>query len=688
MRPASITIPGAIDSLEHSTSWARRIILGISGAMLIFAPLAYGAVHPWAYFSLGLIATATSLSLLAYLLYKICARPQATLAIPYPPLWWLAVGLLLLVMSQVCAWPQGLMASLSPRALDIRALGSSYGLAAWLPLSLNPHATLLEALKLFPAVVFFFIVLYTIKTKEQLLGMVGLILAIALFETFYGFWHYRSHLIWGWKNPYNQSGLLGTFINSNHVATLLAMAILLGYGLFLGLKPDSPVRGGDIAGGRWLRQWSLPEYAEPQLRRFLLLFLVLVLGVGLIYTRSRGGMLSLGFGFLLMVLLLLGQRWQKGNFIFIVFLLLSALLFSLILGSNLLSHWLVPNDHYARHRAFKAALVLFREYPWVGSGIGTFGDLFYRYQTGEMRDYYYLYTHSDWLQLLVESGLAGFALVTAGWLVFLTGLVKQWCRRQDTLARGLGLGGIAALGAGSCHALLDFPWHIPAITLIFSGIAAITYITLRYRFSGNEAGFSAPLSISSYFRKTVILVILGLMVVQIAIGVQICYSWLADSAAPMEIDSTRVAPRLGVEDFHRALTFNTKNSKYYLGLAEALEKSGAGGQALAEAEQSLRAAIFYAPANWRYHLKLADFYLRHYQEAPTYRIPVALRELVAAVTLFPQSALLYFRIASALEWAEKYYPGVVPRELRGRQSSYRKQALFLDPSLEKYFTGK
>ena len=683
----SSTFQPRICLLPQAASWGRRIIIGVSGGILIFAPLAYGAVHPWAYFSIGMITTLTSLTLLIFLLYQIYANPHKAMIIPYPPLWWLAIGLIILATIQIHSWPQDLVARLSPKALAIRSLGNFYGLAALLPLSLNANATLLEVLKLWPAVVLFFTLLFTINRKGQLLGLVGLILAVALFETFYGFWYYRSHLIWGWKNPNPTSGLFGTFINNNHLATFLVMAILLGYGLFLGLKPTPVANPSNLSGREWFRKWSLPEYAEPELRRFLLLFLLLVLVVALISTRSRGGMLSLIFGFLLMTLTLMGRKWQKGHLFMIVFFLLSALMFGLLLGSNLVLSWFMYID-YTRYQIYKAALVLFREFPWLGSGIGTFGDLFFRYQSGEMQEYYYMYTHSDWLQLLLETGLAGFVLVTAGWLIFLTSLVKQWYRRQDTLARGLGLGGISALGAGSFHALVDFPLHIPAITLVFAGIAAITYLILFYRFSEETSGSLPIVSLSVKYRKTTILAILGLIVIQLAIGVQVCYSWLAESTAPVEINSTRVTPRLGEEDFRRALTFNSSNSKYYLGLAEALEKSGTGKQTLAQAEQSLQAAIFYAPANWEYRLKLADFLLRHYQEAPNQRIPAALRELAAAVNLFPHSAILYMRIASTSEWAEKYYPGIVPRELRGRQDYYRSQAVKLDPGLAKYFTVK
>lgn len=676
------TLPPGICALEKTSSWGRRLVIAISGGVLIFAPLAYGAVHPWAYYSVALLLTFLSLALTIAELYEIWGKPTTVIVLPYPPLWWLGLGLVLLLLIQILPWPQGAVKWLSPRAWEIRSLGAGFGMSQYPPISLNPASTLLEGLKVWPAVVLFFVLIYTINTKGQLLGMVGLILAVALFETFYGFWHYRSHLIWGWKNPYVDSGLLGTFINGNNLATLLAMAVLLGYGLFLGLKPTSLGINGNLSGWARLRQRSLPEYAEPELRRFLLLLFLLILVIGLIFTGSRGGMLSLLFGFLLIALLIKRRGLHKGHLFIIVFFLLSALLFSIILGSSLALSRFQNIAQYERYRAFKGALALFREFPLLGSGLGTFGDLFYQHKWTRIgEDYYYLYTHSDWLQLLLETGIAGLALVAAGWLLFFTSLAQQWGRRQDTLARGLGLGGIAALGAGTFHALVDFPFHIPAIALLFAGIAAITYLTVYGHFQDGASGSLPTVHFPVNYRKAAMGAIIGLIGVQLAIGVQIYYSWLAENAAPMEINSTRAAPKLEVEDFRRALALNFRNSKYYLGLAEALETSGTGGQALAEAEQSLQAAILYAPANWGYHVKLANFSLRYYQKAPNLRLPIALRELAAAVALFPQSAVLHFRIASALGWAEKYYPGTVPQELRGRRAYYMGQALNLEPSL-------
>src|SRR5208283_5067936 len=150
-------------------------------------------------------------------------------------------------------------------------------------------------------------------------------------------------------------------------------------------------------------------------------------------------------------------------------------------------------------------------------------------------------------------------------------------------------------------------------------------------------------------------------------------------AAPTEFDSTRAPQQLTGKDFQKALAYNPRNSWYYLGLAESLEqeKEPLDGMSLS----SLQTAIFYAPANWGYHLQMAEFCLRQYQKDPARYLPMALKEFGAAVKLFPESPLLQYRLGSVLIWVASYYPGLVPPELKGQGKLYLARAIELDPRL-------
>jgi O-antigen ligase len=667
-------------------TWGRYLVIGVSGGLLIFAPLAFGAVHPWAYFPIALILSIVSLGTLTFGLYLTWTGPGKERFLPYPPIWWCAAGLGALILVQLTPWAQGLVRWLSPSAWEIRALGNGFGLADHIPLSLNPNGTILETLKLWPAMVLFFILIYTVSTRRQIRGLVVLILAVALFEVFYGFWHFQSHLIWGWKNHYTGTRLCGTFINSNHLAFFLNMAILLGFGLFLAQRKITPNRPEASSAWNHVRRLSRAENLEPKLKGFFLLFLLLLLVVGLIFTGSRGGMISLAAGFGLMALLIWGQRWAKGHIYLMLGFLLAAMLYSLLLGSSqlLVSRFRDLTDK-ERYYAMKGAWSIFKAYPLVGSGLGTFGEVFYQFEPAELQGKYFIYTHNDWLQLLAETGILGFLIMLVAWLLFFSGLIRQWRQRHDVFARYLTLGGIAAMGAAVFQSLAEFPFHIPALFLAFACLAAITYLTGYSRLQRDWHHFSYPTLKFPGHRYASTLILLGLMGVQVVFLGQIWHQFRAEGAAPTAPNSTCLPPKLKVKDFQRALSFNPRNSQYFLGLTEALEKDPKeNGGPLPEEENYLKSAIMQAPSYWGYRLKLAEFYLKRQEHDPARYIPAGLMEMLAAVKLFPESGALHFSLASALAWAERYYSGLIPLELRDRCNYHFVEAIKMDPRLRQF----
>ena len=151
---------------------------------------------------------------------------------------------------------------------------------------------------------------------------------------------------------------------------------------------------------------------------------------------------------------------------------------------------------------------------------------------------------------------------------------------------------MAALAAGAFHALLDFPFHIPALSLLFAAIAALTYLAVYHHQRGGEKIFLSPtLKFPVRHRAALGVLILGLGAVQLAYGVQVCYYWMAESAAPTAINSTRISSQPKTADFERALAITPTNSMDYLGLATAVETEAGGDKAaILKVEKSLKAA--------------------------------------------------------------------------------------------------
>jgi O-antigen ligase len=113
-----------------------------------------------------------------------------------------------------------------------------------------------------------------------------------------------------------------------------------------------------------------------------------------------------------------------------------------------------------------------REHPFFGWGLGTFSTVY-----PSFRSFYSKFevneAHNDFLQLLVETGVVGFALMTVFLvLVFRNGMysIEHWRRdpgASTTLAALLGCTGLLI------HGMSDFNMQIPANAALFVALTAI-----------------------------------------------------------------------------------------------------------------------------------------------------------------------------------------------------------------------
>jgi O-antigen ligase len=112
----------------------------------------------------------------------------------------------------------------------------------------------------------------------------------------------------------------------------------------------------------------------------------------------------------------------------------------------------------------------------LGSGLGTFADVFRRYQ-GRGIVGFADHAHNDYAELLVELGVAGLAVMA----LLLAAYVMRWrpvlasrhSRRLRFLQIAAGLGMLAMI----LHGIFDFNFHVPANAIYFSLLAGIFFFT-------------------------------------------------------------------------------------------------------------------------------------------------------------------------------------------------------------------
>ena len=122
-----------------------------------------------------------------------------------------------------------------------------------------------------------------------------------------------------------------------------------------------------------------------------------------------------------------------------------------------------------------------RKHPWLGSGAGTYERYFLQHEPsgiGRVRD-----AHGLYIETLAELGPVGLAILLATLLVPLAVAVRA---RRDRLVA-------AAVGAYTVfvvHALVDWDWELPAVTLV--GLLCACAILIGARAAEDTRGISTP----------------------------------------------------------------------------------------------------------------------------------------------------------------------------------------------------
>jgi O-antigen ligase len=125
------------------------------------------------------------------------------------------------------------------------------------------------------------------------------------------------------------------------------------------------------------------------------------------------------------------------------------------------------------HDSFGSRAILYRdtwrmarEKPWCGWGLGSYPTVFFLYNTQQYgaADHLPMYfndAHSDWLQSVAETGLAGTALLG------LTALVPLFRRWRASLRSPLSLYLLSGCGLLVLYAGLEFPFDNGAVAIAF-----------------------------------------------------------------------------------------------------------------------------------------------------------------------------------------------------------------------------
>ena len=436
--------------------WIIKILLML---LLIFTPFAMGSVELWAFSTMEI----GILFIIVLWVIQSIVNKEPIMRHPKYRIPMFVLGLFLcFVLLQMVSLPATIIKVISPKTYGLREqlqiTGSTIGFTS---ISFFPHATKVEFFKWVMLAGFFLLLLNWklsdngFKITKQLMVI---ILLVGSFESLFGLFKLFSGT--------SELGLgMGTFVNRNHFAGYLLMVIPLTIG-FLFSRGAQSFRKPT----HWLHRLSVLDG-----KSLLIGFSVVVMILGLILSASRMGILSLLFSFSLIILLVRnpreGSRFSKRS----VFILGLAILWGASIGLDAVisRFFLISDDLGMRRMIWENTQKIVKDFPVVGSGLGTFTQVFPMYRSFHIRG---LVTHAenDFLQLVSEVGIMGFGLVLVLFLILIVRAVSNVRSLSLTEPqRYIGIGGLVGILALMCHSLVERNLQVPANAFLWTFLWAL-----------------------------------------------------------------------------------------------------------------------------------------------------------------------------------------------------------------------
>lgn len=416
--------------------WCEKGILGLVTGILVFGPLATGAVRPLEF----LIIQGFSLTALLLWLVRLWLVPDHRIL--FPPVCW---AVLTFVAYAVIRYQQA----------DIEYVARQ------------------ELSRVLVYAILFFVILNNLAKQEASQFISYMLAFLAMAISIYAIFQFatNSPYVWHFIKPagYMNRGS-GTYICPNHLAGFLEMVLPLA----LAFTFTSRVN---------------------HLLRVFLGYAALIVLAGIAVSISRAGWVATGLVLLLFFLLLIKKRqYRVPALIALVVVVAAATVFysKVQHARERVSRIMAEDDAFESSRLrlhlLPPATRMWLDHFWFGVGPAHFDCRFpaYRPPMVQARPGR---VHNDYLNTLADWGAVGAVLVATAWGLVFWGVFTTWrfVRRDPSdlggkpsnraaFVSGAALGLLAIL----IHSLLDFNMHIPANAIVAVTLLALLSGYLRY----------------------------------------------------------------------------------------------------------------------------------------------------------------------------------------------------------------
>ncbi len=453
--------------VAESGLWARlragEWCAALLAAMLVFAPLIRAGNRPIPLLVLELLS----------LLLLLSAWDQRRWRDLPRPLRWGILGMLLLPLLYWLPVPWEWWGRLPGREPYAAALAQLEAGGGWRALSLWVGGTEQAFLALLPPLAVFLAVVRL--EAEVLRRVVGLVLLMGVVQALLGLLQFGTGADspFSLGNPYAGGGAHGFHANRDHFAAMMEMLLPLALALTAarvghGQRPPGFFRSWRHRFSHWV-DWRANQtllYAACATALFL----------GLIFSRSRAGV-ALAMLLIVLAALLFARRLGGKRAAGLTgTLAVAGLALAAEIGLAPVLQRFVLQDPLqdARWAIYEGAMNAIARFAPLGSGPGTFTEVYPAFQTAGMSGYVN-HAHNDYLEWLFEGGVPALLVLGLLTVAYLMRWRAVWHAGDWRTFRFIQVGAGLGLLMAALHSVVDFGLHIPANAIYFALLAGLFF---------------------------------------------------------------------------------------------------------------------------------------------------------------------------------------------------------------------
>ena len=428
---------------EKLDGWCERGILGLVLAILVYAPLATGAVRVPDF----LVIQGLTLGVVVVWGARLWLNRRPKFL--WPPICWAVLAFTI------------------------------YAVARYLTADLE-YIARGEMIRVLVYAILFFAIVNNLHRQESTQTIAFTLIFLAMAISCYAVYQFLSgsQKVWSFTTPYQHRGT-GTFISPNNLAGFLELLLPLGLA------------------------YTLTGRAKPVKKVFLgYASLVMLAGIGV--SVSRAGWLSTALALLVFFGVLAFRRSYRLPALALLLVIAGAGIYFIPRSIHFQARWqeVYKNgklDKDARPDLWRSAVDMWQQHVLWGVGPAHFDYRFREFRPQSLQGRPNR-VHNDYLNTLTDWGVAGFALVASAWALLAWGVVRTW-RFVLRSERDLGskrsnkfafvLGASAGLVAILIHSIVDFNMHIPANAIVVVTLMAL--LSGHLRFATEQYWFTARL---------------------------------------------------------------------------------------------------------------------------------------------------------------------------------------------------